>query len=325
MTPVFNDWQSFLILLNDINSTAAGLGWQVAVLAVDDGSTDEQPAYAPMPFENISEIRIVRLATNVGHQRAIAIGLSIAVEETETDAILIMDSDGEDRPQDIPRLLEAAAGKKDFAVVARRAKRTNTAMFKLFYVLYKIGFSIMTGRDINFGNFSLLSRNYARRLIMQADLWNNLAGALLKSRAPITSLLTDRGHRYAGESKMNYISLIVHGMSSLSVYSDVIFVRMLAATGVFFVLSMVAIGAVVFMRLATDLATPGWTTTVIFGVMIILFQAIISTLMTMLLLLNNRAQKNVIPVRDYRDYVLSSIVLDARQDLKRQAEAVSHH
>ncbi|QIP09039.1 glycosyltransferase [Bradyrhizobium symbiodeficiens] len=320
VTPVFNDWQSFLILLGDIDSAARDLDWQVSVLAIDDGSTEEQPEHTSKYHEHIHEVRIVRLATNVGHQRAIAIGLSIAVEEIGADAVLIMDSDGEDRPQDIPRLIEAAAGKSDFAVVARRAKRTNTAIFKLFYVLYKAGFAIMTGRDINFGNFSLLSRNYARRLIMQADLWNNLAGALLKSRAPITSLLTDRGHRYAGQSKMNFASLIVHGMSSLSVYSDVIFVRMLAATGVLFVFSMIAIAAVIFMRLATDMATPGWATTVIFGVMIILMQAIISTLMTMLLLLNNRAQKNVIPLRDYRDYVLTSIVLTAESSLSREVE-----
>ena len=66
---------------------------------------------------------------------------------------------------------------------------------------------------------------------------------------PITQIPIDRGCRYAGTSKMNYVSLIVHGLSGISVYSDVIFVRMLAATGGLFVLSVVAIASVISIRL----------------------------------------------------------------------------
>jgi glycosyltransferase involved in cell wall biosynthesis len=309
ITPVFNDWDSFAILLRDLDDACTSIDWDVSVLAIDDGSTDVGPTDLDHfeEFVALREVRIVRLATNVGHQRAIAIGLSISVVETNADAMVIMDSDGEDRPQDIQRLLMSVRGKQSFAVVAQRAARTNTWFFKLCYALYKMIFVVMTGRDINFGNFSLISRDYARRLIMQSDLWNNLPGALLKSRAPITHLLTDRGRRYAGTSKMNYISLIVHGMSGISVYSDVIFVRMLAATGIFLVLSMIAITVVVTIRLTTTLATPGWATTVVFGILIILLQTVVSTLMTMLLLLNNRGQRNVIPMRDYVDFILSSL------------------
>jgi hypothetical protein len=108
---------------------------------------------------------------------------------------------------------------------------------------------------------------------------------------------------------MNYVSLIVHGMSGISVYSDVIFVRMLAATGAFLVFSMLTIFAVVTVRLTTSWATPGWATTVVFGTLTILLQTIVSTLMTMLLLLNNRSQRNVVPMRDYPDYILSSTCL----------------
>ena len=68
----------------------------------------------------------------------------------------------------------------------------------------------------------------------------------------MSQLPTDRGHRYAGTSKMDYVSLIVHGMSGISVYSDVIFVGMLVATGGFLVFSVIAITAVVSIRLFTN-------------------------------------------------------------------------
>lgn len=225
VTPVFNDWPSFRILLRDLDEACSEIDWDVFVIAVDDGSTDQNDiGYIHTPnLRNLRGVKIITLATNVGHQRAIAVGLSLAVVETDADAIVVMDSDGEDRPQDIPNLLRAAEDKNGFAVVASRKRRSNTVVFKVLYVLYKVAFSVMTGRDINFGNFSLISRDTARRLIMQADLWNNLPGALLKSRARLTEVPINRGHRYAGTSKMNYTSLIVHGMSQISVYSDVIF------------------------------------------------------------------------------------------------------
>jgi polyisoprenyl-phosphate glycosyltransferase len=309
VTPVFNDWPSFRLLLGDLDKACSEIDWDVSVVAIDDGSTDENDIGPgdTAHLRHLRGVKILTLATNVGHQRAIAIGLSHAVVETNADAMVVMDSDGEDRPSDIPSLLREVQGQKTFAVVAGRKRRTNSVAFKLFYVLYKAAFSVLTGRNINFGNFSLISRDNARRLVMQAELWNSLPGALLRSRSRITEVSIDRGHRYAGTSKMNYTSLIVHGLSGLSVYSDVIFVRMLAAAATFFVLSAVVIAAVVIVRLTTpELASPGWASTVVFGVSIMLLQIMISTLMTMLLLLSNRSQRTIVPMRDYSDYVLSA-------------------
>jgi len=315
VVPIFNDWVSFLALLKDIDHVSSTLDCAVSVIAVDDGSTEETPASINdiSSFPSLREIKVVKLATNVGHQRAIAIGISMAVSETDADAIVVMDSDGEDRPQDIPRLLAATQGRSEFAVVARRARRTNTLIFKVFYALYKAVFGILTGRSINFGNFCLISRGYAKRLIMTPELWNNLPAAVLRSRVPVVELPTDRGNRYAGTSKMNYVSLVVHGMGGISVYSDVIFVRMLAATAAFLVFSVVVIVSVISMKLFTNMNTPGWTTTVVFSILIILLQTIVTTLMTMLLLLNNRSQRLVIPRRDYREYVASGGEVDSPQ------------
>ncbi|HXS42461.1 MAG TPA: glycosyltransferase [Stellaceae bacterium] len=317
VVPVFNDWDSFERLLDDIGSACAALAFKISVIGVDDGSTDSLPPTLrhPKHFTTLSRVEILKLGANVGHQRAIAVGLSRAVAETDADAFVVMDSDGEDRPRDIPRLLDAASGLTEFAVVAERRLRATSALFKLLYALYKMTFAILTGANINFGNFCLISRGYAERLVMTADLWNNLPAALLRSRVPIVHFPADRGPRYAGTSKMNYVSLIVHGMSGISVYSDAIFVRMLIATGGLALLSAVAITAIVAIRLFTDLATPGWATTVVFGVVILMFQAIVSTLTTMLLLLNNRSQRAVVPARDYGDHVLASSVLFASKEV----------
>jgi len=311
VVPVFNDWKSFFLLLRELDRVFADRRYIVSVLAVDDGSTDEAPTTLEEAgvLSALSNVRIAKLAMNLGHQRAVAVGLSVAIEESDVDAVVIMDADGEDRPQDVPRLIAAADGKRDFVVVAERRKRVESLSFKLFYTLYRITFATLTGRKISFGNFSLISRQYVRRLTMTPDLWNNLSAALIRSRLPIQRLPTDRGHRYHGTSKMSYVSLMVLGLSGISVYSDAIFVRMLIATCCLLVTSVVAGGVVAFMRLFTDLATPGWATTVEFGIIIIVFQAVVSTLTALLLLLSSRSQRSIVPALDYGRFVDSYVDL----------------
>ena len=114
---------------------------------------------------------------------------------------------------------------------------------------------------------------------MVSDLWNNLAAAILRSRIPFEKLPIDRGSRYAGKSKMNYVSLVVHGLSGISVYAETIFVRLLMFTAFLVTMSVALIAFVLFLRIFYPAyATPGWATTVTFGLVIILMQVFFVTL-----------------------------------------------
>src|SRR5271167_925645 len=127
VVPVYNDWASFGILLQKLNGAARTLPVLLTVLGVNDGSTEPEPAWMQEPsqlWDALAGVQIIHLAANFGHQRAIAIGLCMAVEHHQHDAILIMDGDGEDPPEQIGTLLKAAAGKRDFCIVAERRKRT---------------------------------------------------------------------------------------------------------------------------------------------------------------------------------------------------------
>lgn len=308
VVPVFNDWESFNILLRELDAMAPALPYDIAVSAVDDGSIQSSDGVLTSldALRTLSRVDIVRLATNVGHQRAIACGICLACDEADMDAVLVMDSDGEDPPQAIPELIEAAAGSNDFCVVAARRKRSENWTFRASYIIYKSVFKAVTGKRIGHGNFSLLSAGYAARLVMIPDLWNNLAAALLRSRLPIQQVFIDRGKRYAGNSTMNFNSLIVHGFSAISVYADTIFVRLLIATLVGAAITVLASTTVIALRLfVPSHATPGWATTVTFSLIIIVLQALFTTLTSILSLLNNRIQKLVLPKLDYKPYIRS--------------------
>jgi glycosyltransferase involved in cell wall biosynthesis len=318
VVPVFNDWASFNVLLRELNQVASTLPVRIAVSSVNDGSTDvfEESLGDLSGFSNLESVEIVHLSVNVGHQRAIAIGLCVAVDDDDCDAVLIMDADGEDSPYMIEKLLQAAGDKSDYCVVAQRRKRSESLTFKLSYLIYKFIFKLLTATQISFGNFSLLSKSYAQRLVRVADLWNNLPAAILRSRLPIDAVPVDRARRYAGKSKMNFTSLVVHGLSGISVYAETIFARLLLLTVIFVCLSGLSIATVLILRLYfPQLATPGWATTVSFGMVIILVQVLSVTLSSILMLLNSRVQRLIIPIVDYKAYV------DRRQRLLGPAAA----
>lgn len=313
--PVYNDWASFHMLLHELDSVAASLPFQMFVSAVDDGSFDDaMPTLSDLSaLQHLAGVEIITLAVNVGHQRAIAVGLCVAAQEHDFDAVLIMDADGEDPPSSIDALTRGIGDRKDFCIVAQRHKRVETASFKFFYLLYKLFFKLVTGKTINFGNFCILSSSNVNRLVMVSDLWNNLPAAILRSRLPLNFVPIHRGRRYAGKSKMNFTSLIVHGLSGISVYADTIFVRLLILSVVLVGLSVVLVAGLLTLRIFFPAhATPGWTTTITFGLTVIILQVLFTALSSILMLLNSRVQRLVLPKLDYLPYIRDRRVIFRR-------------
>ncbi|HEX4112475.1 MAG TPA: glycosyltransferase, partial [Stellaceae bacterium] len=229
VTPVLDDWEAFQRLVAALGVALADADAVFDLIAVDDGSNSAfQISRLALPPEGaIRAVTVVRLALNLGHQRAIAVGLTEAGSRADLDAVVVMDSDGEDRPEDVPRLLAESADSPDAVIFAQRSRRSESRLFKVGLWGYKKLFRLLARQSVDFGNFSLIPIAAVRRLCHISDLWNNLPATVMRSRLAYRRVPTRRGRRYAGESKMNFVALVIHGMSALSVYSDVIFVRLL--------------------------------------------------------------------------------------------------
>ena len=100
VTPVFNDWESFKILIKDLSSLSSELDMNLNVIAVDDCSTIRDYPFDVVLGNNIN-IKVLRLSFNIGHQRAISVGLCEAFLKYKLDGVIVMDSDGEDRVENI--------------------------------------------------------------------------------------------------------------------------------------------------------------------------------------------------------------------------------
>jgi polyisoprenyl-phosphate glycosyltransferase len=311
--PVFNDWPSLSRLIVDLDAVSGVSNIDFSVLVIDDGSTEALLTDFPVDqLHRVRSIEIIALACNMGHQRAIAVGLVEAFSRQEFDAVLVMDADGEDRPADIPRLVDEAARHPGNIVCARRGHRPRLYAFRVWYACYRLVFRVLTGSQLDFGNFCLIPRERLRALVNSPSIWNHLASTLSRARIPLWSVPTDRGMRYSGRSRMNFVSLVMHGLSAMAVYSDIVMVRLLLAAAALGALTIVGLGWVVFVKLFTALAIPGWATSAAGVLVIVLVQAMMLFTIAALNMMSTRSVSTVIPMVDAPRFILSRRAVSCR-------------
>jgi glycosyltransferase involved in cell wall biosynthesis len=311
LIPVFNDWRAVELLMEQLDRELDQLPWRVQVLLVDDGSTQPIPAEAfARPFSKIERLNVLVLRRNLGHQRALAIGLAYVQAHVPCEAVVIMDGDGEDAPQDIPKLLARfEEHKRQRIIFAARARRAEGFVFRSFYELYKAAHLALTGIPVRVGNFSLIPQHLLSRLVVVSDLWNHYAASVFKARLPLDMVETQRAPRLAGQSKMNFTNLVIHGLSAISVFGDRVGVRMLIATSVLLGIAVVALGAVVCIRVFTHLAIPGWATYA-FGILLVLTVQLLMTMMVFVfVVLGGRESSSFLPIRDHGYFVERTVTL----------------
>ncbi len=304
--PVFEDWESAALLCEVIDKQVLSIpDLACSVLLIDDGSREPVgDRFDDFKPRNIESLAILTLRRNLGHQRAIAVGLSYIQQNLPYEAVMVMDADGEDRPEDIPLLLaEFDKNGRALAVFAERGRRIESLKFKFFYLCYRVLHYLMTGKGIKVGNFSVLPRRLLNNLVSYQELWNHYAAAVLNSRLPYTTVRADRGNRLRGQSQMNFVNLVVHGLSALFAYQELVSTRILIAAcssaAAILLFTFVLIG----VRLFTAVSIPGWTTLAIGLLVVLIAQLLTTSLAVIVTVMMNRSSLGFLPLRDYAYFV----------------------
>jgi polyisoprenyl-phosphate glycosyltransferase len=305
LIPIYNDWAAAGLLLPRLDQVLGDAGLTADVLLIDDGSTAGAPTHFPgHDWRALDCIEVLSLRRNVGHQRAIAIALAFVERHRSPDAVVVMDGDGEDAPEDVPRLLACLdEHERSTVVFAERTRRSESVMFRLFYALYRWTHRLLTGIPVRVGNFSVIPFRMLRRLVVVSELWNHYAAAVFKSRLPRTTVPTQRTPRLAGKSRMNYVDLVMHGLSALSVHAELVGVRLLVVTAIVVSVIVSALLGTAGLRLFTPLTMPAWTATAVGVLLIVLLQVLAFTALFAFLVLHARSNPTFIPVRDYEYFV----------------------
>lgn len=296
--PVYEDVEASSRLFLEL---AKSQGPDTYIVAVDDGSVRQPLDAAAISVAGLQGV-VIRLRRNVGHQRAIAIGLCYVAEHFGGDTrVVVMDSDGEDTPETITELVKGLDSSDIDVVVASRRSRVETLKFRTFYVVYKWLFSLLSGRRISFGNFMAAKMPAVRRLAAMQELWTHVAACVLSSKLRVGNCSLDRGPRYAGRSKMNFVGLALHGFRALMVFAEDVLVRVGIACTLVAGLSVVGALAALVLK-AIGFATPGWFS-LVSGILLLVFMQTAALTLIVLLLSGMIRGGGVLVAGSYRDFV----------------------
>ena len=224
LIPVYNDWESLNKLLNEINENIQFFNdINFECLIINDASSIHPPElYKPTNFKSVE---LLNMRDNKGHARCNAFGIRYIFQNKKFDNLILMDGDGEDRPEEIKSLIKKIKENPNLSVVAKRVKRSEGLFFQSLYQLHKLITLIFTGQSINFGNYSILTRNDVEKLHSKASLWSSYSGSVKKNIKPLQEINSIRGLRYFGPSQMSLFRLIIHSLSIIAVFKYNVFLR----------------------------------------------------------------------------------------------------
>ncbi len=199
--PVFNDQEVLPELYRRLKPVVFELGKTCEIIFVDDGSKDDSLTILKEFLSKDRNIRIVKLVKNFGQSNAIAAGL----EYSKGDIIVIMDSDLQDRPEDIPKLINALEENDVQMVLARWISSNGSVVKKVISNIFFIISNAITKihHPSNIGVF----RAFKKEAYTKVKAFQNKTGTILSRfyRAEITYTTIDlsRDGRFAGESGYN--------------------------------------------------------------------------------------------------------------------------
>ena len=225
LIPVYNDWISLFKLLKNIDLQISKWNAHVSIIIVNDASS-ENNSEDKLIFENIKFVRVINMKKNRGHARCNAAGLKFLIEKKEDfDHVILMDGDGEDRPEELDMLFNKSNENTSKTVTANRIKRSEGFFFRLLYEFHKILTYIFTGKLVKFGNYSCLPKKAVVSLVQEACIWSSFSGSLTKIISDRVSIPSIRGQRYFGPSQMNLFNLLIHSFSIMAVFKRSVIFR----------------------------------------------------------------------------------------------------
>ena len=299
---VYNDWSSLDILLAEIYKKLNQTVWKnYEVYIVNDASTIEIP-------EKIKrKTKIINLFNNIGSQGAISIGVKyIQKKIDDMTHLLIMDSDGEDKPDDIVRLLDECKINENKIVFARRKKRREGILFRALHFTYKKIFKMLIGKDLDFGNFSCMTKANLNKIVNINNLQTHYSASILRSKIPFSKIDCEKGFRIEGSSKLNFWKHFAHALMSLSVFVDLIAIKFFFISLVGIVLSIISSITIFIMKLYFPKILLGIASNILLSLAIITIVLFLISLFSLIIFLNNKNQ-NYSPSNKSIDHLIENV------------------
>jgi glycosyltransferase involved in cell wall biosynthesis len=220
VSPVYNESDGIEAFYERLKAVATGLEeLDHELIFVDDGSRDESFAKLCRLAERDEHVSVIKFSRNFGHQLAITAGL----DHARGDCVVVIDSDLQDPPEVIPRMV--AKWRDGFDVVyGTRSRRDGEGAMKLFTasVFYRL-LRRLTNIEIpvDVGDFRLLSRRAADEVRAMRENDRFVRGLVSWVGFRQVGVEYDREPRFAGETKYPYRKMLKFALDGITSFSTV--------------------------------------------------------------------------------------------------------
>jgi len=255
--PIYNDQEVLQELYKRLKSSINSITNRYEIVFVDDGSRDNSFEILKLLQQKDENIRIIKLTRNFGQSNAISAGLDYAVG----DIVILMDSDLQDRPEDIPKLIDALHASNSSMSIAKWISKKDSlfrkAVSKIFYRTSEIITNIHHSPQL--GVFRAIRRNALEEIRKIPEKTGTTLSLLYWSGFKYIPVELERDARYAGKSGYNLkrmISLTFDRIFSYSLFP----IRMASIMGCFLGFFSILLGIIfVFKKIVLQHVVPGWT------------------------------------------------------------------
>ena len=199
--PVHNEEENILPLVTRLQQVASQIeNWEMQILFVDDGSTDDSIQEMESVRASGTPVGYIRLSRNFGHQAALSAGL----EHATGDAAIMMDSDLQHPPEEIPRMI---AAHEQGADVVQMVRSDPAAVDKALFSTWAYrAFNRLSDTPIvpNAADFRLLSKRVIKVLVGIPEREKFLRGLIPSLGFQQTTLEFDQSERLHGTPAYTY-------------------------------------------------------------------------------------------------------------------------
>jgi polyisoprenyl-phosphate glycosyltransferase len=261
VVPVFNEQDNVDMFTAEVIKSMQSGDYDFEIIFVDDGSSDATPLILDRISQADSRVRAFILARNFGHQVALSCGL----DHASGDAVITMDGDLQHPPEMIPLLLQK--WEEGFEVVQTVRKSTEgVSWFKTVTssVFYKL-INAMSNVRITAGgsDFRLLDQKVVQSFRQFKERARFIRGMISDIGYKQVQIEFVAPPRFAGKSKFSLRKMLNFALDGITAYSKMP-LRFALYLGVLFGLfALLFMMDVVYIKLFTEEAVPGWATTVV--------------------------------------------------------------
>ena len=256
--PVFNEEVILKELHQKLSEAISKRSEQFEIIFVNDGSVDKSLAVLLGIRKQDNRICILDFARNFGHQVALNAGL----REAKGDAVILMDSDMEDYPEDILKLLEQWDLGYEVVYAIRKKRQVSWLKSLFFKLFHKFNNKVSTIDMGVAGIFSLMDRVVVNEIMSINEHNPYLPGLRSWVGFKQIGLEIDRGLRYDASPRINIPQLYKLAFDSFTGFSGNLLSLPIIIGLIFFTISIFSLIVIVTLKIIYGIGPWGWASLV---------------------------------------------------------------